>query len=199
MHQIRFTLGKLRARLELLKQNQFRRRLALAAFEFHAGIVESDVNTGEWRTLLPGDAWGKHRQEFTLRSSFRVPSDWTGEIALVLPLGMTASQEALKFLYGPEALLYIDGTVYQGVDRNHVVISLDPTYRDGGFHSLLLHGWTGIKDERYFIGEPALVEIDTAVRALIAHLRVGLGAIENLPETSPERARLLDLLDAAVG
>lgn len=199
MHQIRFTIAKLLARLELLKRNLFRRKLALPPFEFHAGVVSLEESAGEWQTLLPGDVWGEHRQEFTLRSVFRVPSDWRGEIALVLPLGTTPSQDALKFLYGPEALLSIDGKVYQGVDRNHTVITLDKNYCDGNSHSLLLQGWTGIKDERYFIGEPALVEIDPAVRALIAQLRIGLGAIENLPETSPERARLLDLLDTAVG
>lgn len=197
MHQIRFTFAKLIARLELLKRNQFRRKLALAPFEYHAGIVPLDKagETDGWQTLPPGSAWGRHRDEFTLRSHFNVPQDWTWNIALSLPLGTTASQDALKFLYGPEALLHIDGKVYQGVDRNHTVITLNTEYCDGNTHSLVLHGWMGIKDERYFIGEPALVEIDPATRALIAQLRVGLGVIENLPDASPERSRLLDLLD----
>lgn len=200
MHQIRFTSAKLRARLELVRQLLYRRRLGLGPFEYHAGIVPLDdsLDTHEWHTLSAGSVWGKPRQEFTLRSRFTVPDGWSSNVALSLPLGTTASQDALKFLYGPEALLYIDGKAYQGVDRNHTLVSLDPAYCDSKPHALLLHGWMGIKDESYFIGEPALVELNSAVRCLIAQLRVGLGAIDALSEANPERARLLDLLDVAI-
>lgn len=200
MHGVRFTAEKLAARLKLVEGAIYRDRLPLPPFRFHAGaapLVGVNIDDRDWPALVPGTPWGTLRQDFTLRTSFAVPSGWVGPVALHLPLGRSASLEALAFLYGPEALAYVDGAVLQGVDVNHAELLLPDHLRDGHTHSLALAGWTGIRDERYGMGEPALVRIDPATRAFVGKTRIGLGVVAALPEPSLVRCRLLDTFDAA--
>lgn len=193
MHRMRWTLEKIQARLRLLGGAVYRRELALPPFELQ---TQRDSND-EWRPLAPGSFWGALRQDFVLRTQFQIPHDWPEPFALQLPLGTSASLEALAFLYGPEALAYLDDHVYQGINAYHQEILLSPQFQDGREHTVTLYGWTGIKDERYQIGQPALVQIDQPTRDLVATVRVALAVVRNLAAENPVRAKLLNALDAA--
>ena len=168
MHKARWTLEKISARLQFLSEAAiYRRTQALMPFKFRAGsqpLVGIDVDDGDWEVIEAGSYWGELRQEFTLRTSFAAPRDWVQPVALLLPLGVSKSLEALSFLYGPEALAYLDGEAYQGVDPNHQELSLPGHVLDGEEHHLALHGWAGIKDERYEMGLPCLAQIDQPTR-----------------------------------
>ena len=155
MHQARLTLEKISARLQFLSKTVYRQSHPLAPFKFHASsqpLVEIDVDDRDWEVIKPGSYWGALRQEFTLRTNFALPKGWEQPIALFLPLGTSKSLEALAFLYGPETMAYLDGTAYRGVGPNHQELPLPDHVLDGNVHQLALHGWTGIKDERYEMG-----------------------------------------------
>ena len=132
-----------------------------------------------------GSYWGELRQDFTLRTTFAVPGDWEHPVALSLPLGVSKSLEALSFLYGPEALAYLDGEAYQGVDPNHQELLLPDHVLDGNEHQLALHGWAGIKDERYEMGLPRLVQIDQPTRDFMTAAGTALEVAKQLPENNP--------------
>lgn len=201
MHRVRWTLEKISARLQLLSTAAiYRQSQPLASFKFHAGaqpLVGIDVDDSDWEVIEAGSYWGGLRQDFTLRTSFAAPVDWEGPVALVLPLGVSKSLEALAFLYGPEAMAYLDGNAYRGVDPNHQELPLPDHVLDGNEHQLALHGWTGIKDERYEMGLPRLVRIDQPTRDFVTAAGTALEVAKQLPENNPVRVNLINALDAA--
>lgn len=208
-HDIRWTTEKIEQRLHLIAPLVYRRRAPIAAFRYRplAGSdvpppVGPDVDDGDWPRIDAGDVWGERNTDFVLRTRFRVPADWTRDapIALHLPLG-----EAPDFAH-PEALAYIDGRSYAGIDRYHRDILLPERWRDGEEHLLALHGFTGIwtgdmdgisRSVQLRMGEPAVVQIDPATRSFIATARVTLESAQSLDDNSPARVLLLNALDDA--
>ncbi len=200
MHRIRWTLEKIAARLRLLEALVYRQHQPLADFRFSdsfQALVGKDSDDSDWATISPGSLWTAQGKNFTLRTVFTVPSGWKPPVALYLPLGTSSSAEALSFLYGPEALAYLDGEPWQGIDPNHQEILLPDRFLDAQPHTIALQGWGGIKEERYAMGQPCLAEIDQPMRELVASARVALQTARMLPEHDSVRAHLLNALDAA--
>lgn len=156
-----------------------------------------DIDDTGWERVHAGSHWGVLRQEFTLRMRFVVPAHWQQPVALHLPLGHSKSLETLAFLYGPEALAYLDGNAYHGVDPHHQEVRLPDQVLDGEEHQLALHGSTGIKDERYEMGLACLAEIDQPTRDFTTAAGAALEVVKELAENNLIRANLLNALDEA--
>lgn len=195
MHRIRMTEQKIAHRLGLVETLVYRRRQSLHSFRFHAGDEPMDapgVDDGDWPVIEPGAGWGEPRQDFTLRTTFTVPADWQAPVALFLPIG-----NARDGFIHPEALAYIDGQAYQGVNAYHQEILLPPRWCDGATHVLALPGWFGIGDDPVLMGQSEIVQVHQPTRDFVAAARVALGVLKELDEHDPVRARLLNALDAA--
>lgn len=202
MHRIRLTEPKIARRLELVRTLIYWRRQPLPPFRFHAGdepLIVPDVDDGDgstelaevWPVIEPGACWGELGQDFTLRTTFTVPSDCQAPVVLLLPIG-----NARQFVH-PEALAYIDGHAYQGINAYHQQILLPPRWHDGATHVLALHGWFGMGNEPVLMGQPEIVQIHQPTRDFAAAARVALGVLRELDEHDPIRARLLNGLDEA--
>ena len=194
MHRIRLTERKIARRLELVEPLVYRRHQPLPPFRFRAGdesLVAMDVDDDTWPIIEPGACWGKQGQNFTLRTTFVLPAHWQSPVALFLPLG-----DAHQFVH-PEALVYIDGQAYQGINSRHQELLLPSLWHDGATHLLALHGWIGTGREPVVMGQPEIVQIHQPTRDFVAAARVALGVLRELDENNPTRARLLDALDEA--
>ncbi|HPH96938.1 MAG TPA: glycoside hydrolase family 38 C-terminal domain-containing protein [Anaerolineaceae bacterium] len=201
-HQIRWTDRKIERRLQLITPLVYRQQQPLPPFRFTAmpdastpPPVQPEVDDSAWEVINPGDYWGGWLCNYTLRSSFQVPADWSGPAALFLPLG-----EAGDFSH-PEALVYIDGQACGSCDRHHQELRLPDFACDGQPHTLALHGWTGL-----FNGDPLIkllmrpcmvVELDPATRRFITRASAALTIAKQLAETDTEKGRLLSALDEA--
>ena len=202
-HQSRWTLDKINRRLPWLEALTYRSRQELEPFLYEEVEPEArpDLEASTGRPLLPGTWWGRGGVHFVLRGQFRVPSGWTGQVALHLPLG-----EPGDFSH-PEALVYVDGRVLSACDRHHQEILLPESCRDGQWHRLAIHGWTGtgldqdthrpIHHDRLLMKPCAVVEIDASARAFLARARVAAGVAQALEEHDPAQGRLLNALDEA--
>ncbi len=206
-HAQRWTLDKIRARLDLIAPLVYRKSEALPAFRFtrldnpvSAPPVAKDVDDSGWEEVRPFDYWGTWFTDFVMRSTFSVPADWdaTKPVALFLPIG-----EAGDFSH-PEALAYIDGKPYAACDRHHQEILLDDSWRDGKTHILALHGWTGLGGfangemmSKLFMRMCQVVEIDPPTREFLALARTARETAANLDANNPTRARLLNALNDA--
>jgi alpha-mannosidase len=201
-HQIRQTARKIRQRLALIEPLVHRfshplpplRYLPLGA---NTDIPDVTQDDSAWQVITPGMYWGGKTINFLLSTHFSVPTGWDRP-ALHLPIGI-----AEDFLH-PEALAYIDGAPYAAIDRFHSEIALPDSLRDGQSHRLVLHGWTGLMgsvqadpNKRLFMGSPAVVHIDHALREFIAAARTALEVAQYLDENHPTKDRLLNALDAA--
>ena len=192
LQRIRFAEDNFARRLESVETLVYRRRQPLPPFRFHAGdepLVAPDVDDGGWPIIEPGACWGEPGQSFTLRTTFTVPADWQPPVALLLPIG-----DAHQFVH-PEALAYIDGQAYQGINARHQAIILPSRCGDGAEHLLALHGWVGMGNEPVIMGQPEIVQIHQPTRDLVAAARVALGVLKELDESDPIRSRLLNVLN----
>ncbi|GMU55247.1 MAG: alpha-mannosidase [Candidatus Xenobia bacterium] len=202
-HQHRWTAEKIDRRLKLVEGLVYRRSTPLKPFRLKT--LESPLEApplGDeargWPEVAPLSYWGRWRLDFLLRTQLKIPADWSGPLALFLPLG-----EAGDFSH-PEAAVYLDGVLYAACDRHHQEIRLPGTLQDGRSHRLELHGWTGMGGNH--LGDPGrkllmkpclLVEPDLPTRELLALARVAHGIATHLDEHDPVRGKLLDALDRA--
>ncbi len=194
MHQIRLTADKLKARLALLKRLLYRECRPLPSFRYHLGseaLVAPDVDDSAWPTAEPGQVWGVPRSEFTLRTRFHVPDGWTDGV-LSLPIGVVRDD----FVH-PEALTYIDGRPWMGVDQFHYDLRLPP-WAQAGEHSLALYGWYGRRDDYARMGSPTIGRFDPPTRELYIAGSVTLETALLLDQDDPTRHRLLNALDRAI-
>ena len=195
MYRIRMTEPKIAHRLRLIDTLIYQRRQPLPPFRFHAGdelLIARDVVEDDWPVIEPGACWGKSGQDFTLRTSFLVPDDWQMPIEIIIPF-----ESADEFIH-PEALAYIDGIAYQGVNAYHREISLSPCWCDQSMHTLALNGWFGTGGKVVLMGQPVITQIHQPTRDFLITARVALGVVNELGEDDPTRSRLLNALDEAL-
>ncbi len=207
IHKVRWTTEKITARLALIAPLVYRRREPLPPFRYAVldgpldpPPVSPDVDESGWDTITPESYWGEAYTNFTMRSTFKVPSDWdaAAPAALYLPLGRSGD------FSHPETLVYIDGEPYAAGDRHHQEILLPERWRDGATHRLALHGWTGLMQDwdfkvkhRLFMQSCAVVQIDRPTRAFVVAARIALGIAKVLDDNAPAKGHLLNALDAA--
>jgi alpha-mannosidase len=214
-HQIRFTSEKIRQRIGLIRPLAYSHRHRLDPFRLlrlpgpeTRPPVGLNAQDGEWPIIAWDSEWGQPNLDFVLRTRFRIPTDWQpgGPVALYLPIGRTE-----EFCH-PEALAYVDGEPFATCDRYHREIRLPEQWRDGRYHLLALHGWTGgapmlqIDPEatedtqrwpRLRMGICQVVQIHPTTREFIALARVALDAADHLHPDDPARAHLYSALDEA--
>lgn len=206
-HTQRWTLDKIRQRLELITSFVYIKTAPLPSFRYKeldnplaAPPVAPGLDDAHWAVLNPNDYWGTWMSDFILRTSFTVPDDWdrSAPIALYLPLG-----ESGDFSH-PEALAYVDGSPYAACDRHHQEILLRPEWADGKAHTLALLGWTGIGGlghgdffTKLFMRGCSVVQIHQPTRDFIALARTARETAENLEEGAPARHGLLNALNEA--
>jgi len=205
-HSIRWTVEKVTQRLALIEPRVYRRRAPLPPFRYRAlpspavaPPIAPEVDADDWPVLAVNAHWGAPATDFVLRTTFTIPAEWgSAGVALYLPLG-----EAGNFSH-PEALVYVDGRPLAGCDRHHPEVRLRPELADGQWHTLALHGWTGLGGDwntdpvsRLVLGACALVLIDQPTRDFIAAARVALGSARTLAENEAARPALLNALNAA--
>ncbi len=207
-HKVRWTPQKIAQRLQLIAPLVYARREPLEPFRLarlagpeQAPPIGPEVDDSSWEVIAPNTYWGEWRMDFILRGRFRVPEAWAGDerpIALHLPLG-----EAGDFS-NPETLAYIDGEPYAAGDRHHQEIRLRDGWRDGGWHALALHGWTGLggwvplpEGSKLLMRTCEVVLIDPPTRDLVATARVAYEVAGQLDEDDPVKGRLYNALDDA--
>ena len=202
-HDQRWTAEKLGQRIALVETLAYRRRQPLPDWRFlHLDSPEGlppvapELDDSGWQPLPPWAAWGAARENFALRTRFRVPAGWdAARTALYLPIGV-----ANDFSH-PETLAYIDGAPVSSCDRHHQEVRVPAGFCDGGEHLLALHGWCGgVRADAAFrlVMRPCeLVELDQPTRDFAALARVALGVAVSMEATQPARGHLLTSLEEA--
>ena len=207
----RYNDQRLRHIADTLRSSRYKNRLSIQDF---AAMEE----TGDRRLAppspaeMPGemhlhDMWRGYDRYLWLSCSVTVPRDYTpGSAAGLFHFGDTGGGNTSGF----EALCFVNGQAYQGVDINHQEILL-PEAAPGEtlqFHFRLWSGLNGggFPQERiHFIDQAELAELDEPTDQLYHWLRLLLGAYDILPSDDPAREKLLgaaveawDLVDETV-
>jgi alpha-mannosidase len=206
-HEVRLIAEKVARRIALVQPLVYRRRKPLAPLRYRPldgpsadPPLDEPADINGLPVVEPESYWGEWGRDFVLHGHFGVPEDWDmgAPAALYLPLG-----EAGDFSH-PETLAYVDGAPHAACDRHHQELVIPVRWRDGGRHSLTLHGWTGLggwppanRGTRPFMGTCAVVEIDQPTRDFLGTARVAFGVASTLEKNDPRKSRLLTALDEA--
>ena len=109
MHRTRLTERKIARRLELVETLIYRRRQPVPPFRFHPGddpLVVPNVDNGDWPVMEPGACWGELGQDFTMRTTFTVPTD---DCIAVMHGGQILQYDTPLNVYDKPADLFVDG------------------------------------------------------------------------------------------
>lgn len=122
----------------------------------------------------------------------QVPAEWRAERAAIrLRLGETNRSEY------PEALAYLDGREWQGVDRWHDAIELSDTARSQESILVALEAWRGRNYSAERFWQADLISIDQETEGFYYDAAVALEVAKTLPEPDYTRIRLLNALEKA--
>lgn len=112
---------KLERRITELKEYRYRDIIRLEEFavkEDTAGVVNPALPTSfeGWDTLRTGDTWKGRDRFLWMHKEIPVPAEWKGrKIVGIFDFGNTGAGNNSGF----ESMLYLNGSMYQGVDVNH--------------------------------------------------------------------------------
>ena len=154
-----------------------------------AGAHASGHDDSSWDVATPGTVWGGEEAWAWFRITFRVPEPWAGQ------------EVRLRLLLGGQAMAYLDGEPWQGLDDNHRTTTLPALLHDGRPHLLAVECYaaaatTGPRrpQEQFALGDCQLELIDSDVDGYGYDLLAGTDALRVLPEGAAERAPLFGLL-----
>ncbi|MFZ3386357.1 MAG: hypothetical protein WA120_04200, partial [Candidatus Hydromicrobium sp.] len=122
-----FHVERLEKHIQRLKELRYRNRIYLNDFLATPDVGEQ-VNpsplkpTHETYELKLNDIWSGRDKYIWLTKDIQIPSDWNNEkIVGVFDFGTTGRWNNSGF----ESLLYVNGSLYQGVDSNHKEVFFD--------------------------------------------------------------------------
>ena len=154
-----------------------------------------------WKPFQIMDRWGGHDQTTWFRLRARVPLSFRGaRVAAIMRLaehshwaGVGPRQES------GEALAYVNGKPFQGVDRNHDFIVLTEKARGGESFEILLEACPSTwLDMTHVFSRAELAVMNMPVWDFYWDGTVYLDVVEALDPDSEVRRRLQALVDAAV-
>ncbi|MBI5463932.1 MAG: hypothetical protein HY966_03120, partial [Ignavibacteriales bacterium] len=141
------------------------------------------ISISDWK-MKEGDLPGAHLPKFKDSSwvSIRVPFEW-GKFGrtfwfrtkIVVPPEL-AGQHLALLLDFPEALLYVNGHAYHGLDANHQEVLLAEKAKANQEFVLAIQAYAGRKKEHNTFGDAELVVLNPVARGLYH----GLAALKSL-------------------
>jgi alpha-mannosidase len=155
--------------------------------------------SGQWETLAVGERWKGRDRYLWLAADVPVPSEWAGRTVLGLfDFGITGAGNCGGF----EALLYLDGEPYQGVDSNHREVFL-PSAAAGSTLSLCFRLWSGLegggepREQEHLLARAELVWLDEAADDLYFTAKAALATVKELQPHDPAHQLLLTAVNRA--
>lgn len=100
-------------------------------------------------------------------------------------------------LMNPQFMLFVNGSLYQGMDKNHTEAFLAESAYESGSLTLDFQGYTGLTDS-FFSFIPELLIVDEAVKELYYDMLTVFEAALTMSGESTERYYLLNALNEAV-
>lgn len=195
---------KLDRRVTELKNYRYRDIMKIESFaacEDDEKLVNPQVPTDytDWKEMKVGEYWSGRDRYLWLHKEIRIPESFRGKRAVgCFDFGKTGAGNNSGF----EAMCYIDGTPYQGVDVNHQEVFFKEE-DCGSVISLTFRLWSGLegggipRDQEHRINQSQIAWLDEKVDDFYYLGTIILETIAVLEEGSPEMYKLREALDEA--
>ena len=171
--------------LPFVKSHIYPSSIPLSDWKLKEGELSNGASTSLndsiwWNYTIPAP-WGGYDKTVWFRKRLNVPEEFAGKrVGLVFDIA--------------EALLYVNGKPYQGIDKNHQEVLLSDKARTNQTFFLALEAYSGRKRELSTFNSAQLVVINPTARALF-HGLTALHDIEKLlGQSSPETKDIKELI-----
>ncbi len=148
-------------------------------------------------SMQVGDRWAGRDKYLWLTLVVDLPDSWrSSDVVGLFDFGRTGGGNNAGF----EALLFLGGKPYQGVDSNHQEVIFDPR-ETGSRLDLAFRLWSGLegggppREQGHELLRADLAWLDPACDDLYFTARATLATVEALDEHAPEKGLLLNLLN----
>ncbi len=198
-----WTMDKLNARIAELSSYRYRDAVPISGFQC---ATDADGVPGhrppdkmDEFTLQIGDRWQGRDLYLWLECTVQVPSAWDGRtIVGRFNFGTSGGGNNSGF----ESLAFVEGVPYQGVDSHHQEIFLSSEMA-GRSIKLQFRLWSGLEGggrptvQEHVLHQAELTWLDEDTDDLYFTGKATLDTVRILPEESPDRVELLNVLDRA--
>jgi len=198
-----WTEEKLLARIGELEPYRYRDAIPIDRFRAmpdpDGRIGARPPSAGQWDTLAVGERWSGRDRYLWLAAEVSVPAEWAGRTVVGrFDFGKTGAGNCGGF----EALLYVNGEPYQGVDSNHQEVFL-PAGAAGTTLSLCFRLWSGLEgggepqEQEHALARAELAWLDEAADDLYYTAKAAIATVQELPQHDPARHALLAAVNRA--
>ena len=193
-------LEKFAARAAEIEAAVYRRRQPLPPLRLAPeGTVGPQEVAEGWPEVTVGGRWGGYGRTVWLHGRVAVPTEWEGEaVVLLVRLGDYHAIAGRLLMGGPEALAYLDGAPFAGVDRWHDALLLTPQARGGEEYALSLEIYSGRIPEPHPLRQYELAVREPEADALASDLRAAADALSELDPAGADFALLARAAEAAL-
>ena len=192
-----YKVEKLSARVNELSKYRYRDSIAINEILMLCGgdgVADKCLpDAGDWTVFKKGDVWEAHDMYAWLCADVEIPISWDKN-KIVGQFRFSTLQEPFEQVF--EALLYVNGTPFCGVDTNHTEIIL-PSDVAGTVVNLKFRLWSGLRGIKHELAVCCISRLDAPSDDLYFTGKAVIETIKILPENSGERAELLSALEEA--
>lgn len=196
------TIQKLEARIRELEKYRYRDNIKIEDVKF---LLDSTAlngakppENGKWQDFSRADSWKSEDEYAWIKANIMIPEEWANR-KVVARFKLTDRNTAFiegVFVWGFEALLYLNGQVYQGVDTNHQEVFI-PQELVGTNVEFDIRLWSGMRLSEYRLSIAEICCLDEAADDLYYSSLTILRTVKLLDQSSNERYMLLNALDDA--
>ncbi len=154
------------------------------------------LDSSSWEVMKIGEFWSGRDEYLWLRKKVSIPKEWCGQTVLGrFDFGSTGGGNC----YGFEAMLYVNGEIYQAVDSNHMEVFFDID-KLGLDLDLCFRLWSGLegggakRDMHHQIKMARLCVLDVASDEFYYLAKATLGNIKAMDEDSLIKYELQKLM-----
>ncbi len=195
---------KLDKRITEVKKYRYRNVTPIREFavaEDEQGLVNPPVPavSDSWDTLKTGDRWSGRDRYLWMQQQVHIPKEWEGQrVTGIFDFGKTGAGNNSGF----EAMCYLNGKPYQGVDANHMEVFF-PQELYGTTFQLTFRLWSGLegggkpKVQEHKIKRADLACLDEKTDDFYYLGSLALETVQQLEEGNPVKYDLRNALDRA--
>ncbi len=182
-----------------LKKLSIKESISLDDWQMKEGFFtcpkEADEDSSAWLSFnSKRDMWHGNDKYFWFRTAFTVPETLAGKH---IQLSIASQIESIYYAMNPQFLVFLNGEVRQGSDRNHKDIFLAKEGESGKKYIVDVQAYTGT-DNSDFNLFGAFQVLDEETEALYYDLIVPLRGFRRLPKESNARINIEHDLNDAV-
>jgi alpha-mannosidase len=168
-----------------IKDSIYPIRTILADWKMKEGDISdaasASLNDKSWTSIRIPFQWGKYNQTYWFRQTITVTEQFAGKPLVVL----------LDF---PEALLFLNGKPFHGIDQYHNEILICEKSRLNERFVIAIQAFSGMKHEHNIFGIAELAVLDTTARRLDSALDVLHDLEKSLNHGSDDSKEIRDLI-----